>query len=152
MLVTTIAKNLKPVQHSKESSLYFCLLSLPQCYCLSQAGTRRLCRDLPFNVTICTPAHHPVNNTTIATVISTRLVTNMAHTLTQEAPTHANSRKIQNLGISSRHLDQRFLLSNPDFRFVESHTAPASSGLALNRPIRSRISRKSALGTTTSAI
>jgi hypothetical protein len=50
------------------------------------------------------------------------------------------------------HLKQRFLITCQDFRSVAGHPSPANSGLDLNRPIRSRISRKSVLGTTASAI
>jgi hypothetical protein len=107
---------------------------------------------LPFNFIISAPSRSTVINITIGGSISIRLAINTANTPARRPPRHANSLKMQHFGTFLKHPDQRFLLSDPDFRSVDGHPAPASSGRALNRPIRSRISRKSALGTTTSAI
>jgi hypothetical protein len=76
----------------------------------------------------------------------------MADTFPRKAPKHANPSKIKYLGVSSTHLDHRFPFNGADFRHIAGHTALAGSGLALNRTMRSRISQKSTLGTTTSAI
>ncbi len=76
----------------------------------------------------------------------------MADTPPGKPPKHANSPNRQHFGVYSTHPDRRFLLSSTDPRYLVDHVVPASSGPALNRPIHSRISRRSALGTTTSAI
>ncbi|UCG47036.1 MAG: hypothetical protein JSU94_16240 [Phycisphaerales bacterium] len=80
------------------------------------------------------------------------MVTNTANMPLRKAPKHANSPKIKHSGVFSTHLDRRFILSGTDFRYIAGHPALTPSGLALNRLIRSRICRKSALGTATSAI
>ena len=83
--------------------------------------------------------------------ISRRLFTNMTNTPPGKAPKHANP-KTKDVGVFWTHLDRRLLLSNTDSRYLAGHPALTNSGLALNRLIRSRICRKSAFGTTTSAI
>jgi hypothetical protein len=82
--------------------------------------------------------------------ISTNLTFITANT-SRKTTTLANPPKIQYLGVSSTRLDRRFLNTCPDLRSVAGHRAASSTGLALNRPIRSRVSRNSALGTATSA-
>jgi hypothetical protein len=67
-------------------------------------------------------------------------------------PNHKERPQIQHFGTFSMHLNQRFLITCQGIRSVAGDPTPANSGLDLNRPIRSRISRKSVLGTTTSAI
>jgi len=74
-------------------------------------------------------------------LIATRLAIKTANTHTRKDLGHPNSAEIQYFGTFSAQLDQRFLLSDTDFRSVAGHPAPTSSGLALNRPIPSRISR-----------
>jgi hypothetical protein len=109
-------------------------------------------RDLPFSFIIGAPARHAINEYHNRGSISTPLAINPASTLARETPRHANPLKIQLFDTFSTHFYQLFLITCPDFRFVADHAGPASSGLALNRPIRSRISAKSALDTATSAI
>ena len=83
---------------------------------------------------------------------STELFGSFQHPWWFNRPNHKERPQIQHSGSFSMHLNQRFLITCQDFRSVAGHPSPANSGLDLNRPIRSRISRKSVLGTTTSAI
>jgi hypothetical protein len=108
-----------------------------------------LIRHFPFKVIIGTSARHTINHTTIGTSISRRLVTNMADTPPGKAPRDINSPRIRPLDVFSTHLDRRFLLRGAGFRYIAAHLVLTTSGLALNRPIRSRISRKSLCGTAT---
>jgi len=80
--------------------------------------------------------------------MSTRLVTNMANTPAGKASKHANPPRFQHFGAFSTNLDRRFLLSDEYYCPVAGHPAPTSPGLALNHPILSRISPKSAFGKT----
>ena len=109
-------------------------------------------RDLPFNLIIRTPACNNVNNTTIGVSISIRLVTNTVDTPPRNPRRHVDWPTIEDFDSLSTHLDRRFVLSDAGFRCSASHPALTSSGLALNRPIRTRICRKSTLDTMTSAI
>jgi len=112
----------------------------------------QLIRDSPFNSIIVTPARNTVNNTRIRASISRRPVPNMADTPHRKATKHANSPKGGDFGTFSTYSDRRFVLSDADLRSFSGHPALTNSGLALNRPIRSRSCRKSVLDTTTSAI
>ncbi len=102
-------------------------------------------QDLPFNVAIGTPARDIVNDTTISASTSRRLVTSMANEPSRKAPEHPNSPKIEHFGSFSMHPERRFLLGRADFREIPDHPVLTSSGLALNRLIRSRICRKGRL-------
>lgn len=95
---------------------------------------------------------HIVNNTATRGWISTHVAINSVETRGRTAPKLASSLKIEHLDGFSTHRNRRFLLSSTYSHYLVGHPALASSGLALNRPIRSRISAKSALDTTTSAI
>jgi len=102
-------------------------------------------RDFPYIVTNNSPARYDPDNTTTSDSISTPL------TIRQPAE-HVNSLKIYHFGTFSTHSDHGFLIIRPDFRSVAGHPVPTSPGLDLNRPILSRISPKSAFGTTNSVI
>ncbi len=102
-------------------------------------------RDIPFNVIISAPARDIVNNTIIGTSISTGLAISPGRKPFRKTQKRTNSPKVQQFGVFSTHLDRRLLLSFANFRCTVGHPAASSSGPALNRPIRSRISRKSAV-------
>jgi len=108
--------------------------------------------DFPYDFINCTAAPYGLHNSPILGSISTPLTVNSANIPVRKAPKYANSLKIQHFGTFSTHHDREFLITCPDFLSTGGHPAPASFGLALNCPIRPRISRKSSLGTATSAI
>lgn len=53
----------------------------------------------------------------------------------RKALKHVKSLEIQHFVRFSTYLDQRFLITCPDFRSVVGHSTSAKSGVALNRPI-----------------